>query len=527
MSAHGVATGTMGLDTAAPLPRPHPLLATPRRLLRMHSDGALAERFRAGDQDAFAVLYERHRASVLAVCIGVLGSRHDAEDAAQDAFASAAVALRASTPRDLRAWLARVARNAAIDVIRRRRAVTPADETLEGRASGGTEVRAEWDLVLAGLRELPESQRTALLMRELGGHSYLEIADLLETDEAAVRGLIARGRIGLRAHREATEMPCAAARAALAAEPDGRRRDRTVRRHLRTCSSCKAYGRGLRKDARDMRTLLPAPLAGLAGGGAIFGGFAAKTVLTGGVLTQVTAACAVSVCAVGGVALLDPGVLGHHRQNSAKPAAATARPRGKAGLVPEARAPAPIATARTSRIASVRAPTVTHPSSVASRSAVALGRATTRATKVISTASIVLGHELQLPRSQAPAPTTPPAATAGATPTATPTSPPQPVLATPTPWHGLPSTGSSPRWGASPTPSGGNNGSSTQGGSSGATTSTSTGGTGPSSGGAPSPTNAGGTNTGTGWAPGSTNAPSPSSPDHAGRRSTGSGLGFW
>jgi DNA-directed RNA polymerase specialized sigma24 family protein len=58
--------------------------------------------------------------------------------------------------------------------------------------------------VLAGLRELPESQRTALLMRELAGHSYLEIGALLELDESAVRGLISRGRIGLRAHREAT-----------------------------------------------------------------------------------------------------------------------------------------------------------------------------------------------------------------------------------------------------------------------------------------------------------------------------------
>jgi DNA-directed RNA polymerase specialized sigma24 family protein len=99
--------------------RLHPALPVPRRLLRLRSDAALVERFAAGDEDAFAVLYERHRATVLAVSMGVLGSRDDAEDAVQDSFAALASSLRAHPPRDLRAWLIRVARNAAIDVGRR------------------------------------------------------------------------------------------------------------------------------------------------------------------------------------------------------------------------------------------------------------------------------------------------------------------------------------------------------------------------------------------------------------------------
>ena len=242
MSAHGAASGTVGLDAVAPLPQV--LLATPRRVLRMRSDAALAERFRAGYEDAFGVLYERHRAGVLAVCIGVLGSRHDAEDAAQDSFTALAVALRTNPPRDLRAWLARVARNASIDVIRRRRATAPADETLEGQAPARSEVKVELESVFEGLRELPESQRTALLMRELAGHSYQEIADLLELDENAVRGLIARARIGLRAHREATEMPCAAAREALALEPDGRRHARATEGEPRLGGQQRGTGMG-------------------------------------------------------------------------------------------------------------------------------------------------------------------------------------------------------------------------------------------------------------------------------------------
>jgi DNA-directed RNA polymerase specialized sigma24 family protein len=69
----------------------------------------------APGRTAFAILYERRRASVLAVGIGALGSRDDAEDAAREAFAALAPALADQPPRELRAWLIRVTRNRAID----------------------------------------------------------------------------------------------------------------------------------------------------------------------------------------------------------------------------------------------------------------------------------------------------------------------------------------------------------------------------------------------------------------------------
>ncbi len=321
------------MDALAATPRSR--LAAPRRLLRLRSDAALAERFAEGDETAFAVLFERHRASVVAVCIGVLSSRHDAEDAAQETFAALAVALRSSPPRELRAWLTRVARNAAIDLARRRRT----RETVNNELSdiGGPDgvisshvVKDELESVIAGIRELPESQRTALLMRELAGHTYREIADLLETDEDSVRGLIARARIGLRQYREAAELPCATARAAIAAEPDGRRHDRTVRRHVRGCASCRAYRSALRDDARALRGLLPIQAGGAAGGSAVVG-LAAKGALLGTAATQVTAACAVSVCAVGGIALLAPALAAHrHPAPSAVVHRAAARHAGPA-----------------------------------------------------------------------------------------------------------------------------------------------------------------------------------------------------
>jgi len=140
---------------------------------------------------------------------------------------------------------------------------------------------------------------------ELAGHSYQEIATLLGSDEEAVRGLIARARTGLRAHREAAETPCATVPAALAAEPDGRRHDRTIRRHLRTCTACRAYRQALRSDTRALRGLAPMPASGMAGGGALFG-LVAKGALTGGAISQMGAACAVTVCSVGGIVLLYP-----------------------------------------------------------------------------------------------------------------------------------------------------------------------------------------------------------------------------
>ncbi|HWC86860.1 MAG TPA: sigma-70 family RNA polymerase sigma factor [Solirubrobacteraceae bacterium] len=486
----------------------------------MRSDAALVERFRAGDQEAFAVLYERHRAIVLAVALGVLGSRHDAEDAAQDTFASLAVALRTNVPRDLRPWLARVARNAAIDAVRRRRAVAAADEVPERPASASTEVKAELESVLAGLRELPETQRTALLMRELGGHSYQEIGDLLALDEAAVRGLIARGRMGLRAHREASEMPCAAAREVLATELDGRPRDRTVRRHLRSCASCRAYGHALRRDARSLRAFVPAPVGGLAGGGALLGGFAAKTVLTGGVLTQVTAACAVSVCAVGGIALLDPAWPAHPASPLRAAPAASPRAAGRSALA----APLP-ARARALTLGASAAPAaVTGGAAPASEAITGHRRTPSRGAKVASSPSLILIHPFQFPDGGRPAHLGPGASpAAGSTPTGAMPSPSPRYPGSPTPsWptaSGLapgpsdtsPTSGTSSTSGASPT-----SGTSSTSGTSPTWGSTPTSGTSPTS-------SSGGWSggTGTGSAGSSPTTRTPSSADQTGEVTLG------
>jgi len=205
------------------------------------------------------------------------------------------VALQTKPPAELRPWLIRVARNASIDTTRRRRhrLLTLDGELPDVPARSASAGQAELAVVLDGIRELPEGQRMALLMRELGGHSYNEIAEFLETDEEAVKGLIARARVGLRTYREATDLPCATARAAIASEPDGRRHDKTIRRHLRSCASCRSYRGALRDDAKALRAALPLPAGSVATGGISTGMLtAAKGTLIGYGLTQAATTCA-------------------------------------------------------------------------------------------------------------------------------------------------------------------------------------------------------------------------------------------
>jgi len=226
----------------------HEALVASGPLNRLRSDRRLVDRYRDGDEGAFGALYERYHARVEAICLGVLGSRHDAQDAAQETFASAAQQLRSERPPlELKAWLGRVARNAAIDVARRRRATSqlPDDAPApNAEPVGRLQRRADLDALVSALQTLPERQRSALVLRELGGLSYAEIGAALKSDEPVVRGLISRARMGLRHELEAGDLACARVREHLADEIDGRRRPTEIRRHLRGCSDCRSFGVG-------------------------------------------------------------------------------------------------------------------------------------------------------------------------------------------------------------------------------------------------------------------------------------------
>lgn len=229
---------------------------------RLRDDDALIARYRAGDESAFAAIYTRYYRLVFAICLSVLSSRDDAADAAQDAFTSVAKQLGESSPENLKAWLGRIARNAAIDLLRMRKQATTLDAIEEPSSDSDspervTERRAEMRDLVRGIRDLPEEQRSALLMHELAGESYSEIAKSLKLTPDGVQSLIKRARIDLRSQRVGENTSCTTIREELAADLDRRKLSKEQRAHLHHCAGCREFDRALQKDRRRLRALVP------------------------------------------------------------------------------------------------------------------------------------------------------------------------------------------------------------------------------------------------------------------------------
>lgn len=156
---------------------------------------------RGDGERSFELLYRSHRADVYHALLRELGNREDAEDVTQTAFLDAYRALaRGGRPERPRAWLLKIAENA-----RRRR--FRAQRRGPEQASLEYEPTAEQAEVTAGelrdaLERLSPNQRAALVLREVGGLSYAEIAGKLELSVPAVQMLLFRARRALRAELE-------------------------------------------------------------------------------------------------------------------------------------------------------------------------------------------------------------------------------------------------------------------------------------------------------------------------------------
>lgn len=168
----------------------------PTRILRggRPEGGAAAARVEA--------LYAEHRTTVLAVCRGLLRDHVEAEDAAQQTFLSAQRALaNGSVPRDPVAWLVTIARNECIARVRgRMRDPLPTADEPNGvgpDAHAAAVSREEVGHLRDALASLPAQQRDAILLRELRGLSYDEVAASLAVSTSAVESLLFRARRGL------------------------------------------------------------------------------------------------------------------------------------------------------------------------------------------------------------------------------------------------------------------------------------------------------------------------------------------
>ncbi|HEV2752550.1 MAG TPA: RNA polymerase sigma factor, partial [Solirubrobacteraceae bacterium] len=294
--------------------------------MRLRSDEQLLAAFRTGSESAFAAIHDRYRQRLFAYARQMLGgSRQDAEDVLQDVFLRAYATLRADGRAvTLRPWLYRVAHNRCVDQIRRPAPapVEIGEDTPWERPSASlhdplesAQRREELARLVADIRRLPEQQRSALLMREIDGMTYGELAAALEVSVAAVKSLLVRARTGLAEAGEAREAACGDIRADLADSHDrGVRVSGHARRHLRDCDGCTRFRVALRATSTGMGALLPGgpgPLAalaqsiGLAGAGSgaataagASGGMSAAW--SAGAVTKVTALVGAAVIAAGG-----------------------------------------------------------------------------------------------------------------------------------------------------------------------------------------------------------------------------------
>jgi RNA polymerase sigma-70 factor (ECF subfamily) len=170
-----------------------------------HEAGDLTQRAvtraKAGDSEGLHYLYVRYADDVLRYVAGFIRDHHEAEDITQNVFAKLMTAINKYEERAVPfdAWILRVARNAALDYLRAKRAIPTEEVRLTD--TGRTETAQDRGRALRqALEDLPEDQREVLVLRHIAGLSPVEIADTLQKSESSVHGLHHRGRRSLRAN---------------------------------------------------------------------------------------------------------------------------------------------------------------------------------------------------------------------------------------------------------------------------------------------------------------------------------------
>src|SRR4051794_16517274 len=266
----------------------------------------------------FERLYRKHAAEIYRYAYAVLRNQADAEDATQTTFLNAYRALeRGERPEKPQNWLIAIAHNVCRQRFRqqsRRPQEVEFSEGVDAAAPPGDGPSA--DDIRGALGQLTFNQRAALVMRELEGRSYEEIAQVLAVSVSAVETLLFRARRALREQLEGT-LSCSEAELALSKQLDGRLAladRRGLRAHLRSCPECARLARRLRAQRSAIRGILyplPASLAAWSGGGVAAGGSAAtgagSLAATVGVKAAALVAASALIAAAGyGIETLHP-----------------------------------------------------------------------------------------------------------------------------------------------------------------------------------------------------------------------------
>ena len=155
-------------------------------------------RAQAGSDEALHFLYVRYAPDVLRYVSRLVQDHHEAEDITQNVFMKLMGVIGSYEPRGVpfAAWILRVARNAALDYLRTRRAIPYEEVRIQDDECGRISHERGRDLRQA-LEGLPTEQRDVLVLRHIVGLSPVEIASILGKTESSVHGLHHRGRLSL------------------------------------------------------------------------------------------------------------------------------------------------------------------------------------------------------------------------------------------------------------------------------------------------------------------------------------------
>jgi RNA polymerase sigma factor (sigma-70 family) len=249
---------------ATTLEHPHLGVRGPTPLLRLQSDERLVALTRKGNQAAYEALVARYQSRLLAFCRHMLSSKEDAEDVLQEVFAAAFNALLADERAiNVRPWLYRIARNRSLNHLRRQQAIGVDSMDIHFADHGKTTVehvqgREAIRELLEDVKTLPETQRTALLLREIDALSYEQISEAMETTVPSVKSLLVRARVSLAEAAEARAMTCDQVREELGEVAEGLRRlSAPARRHVRTCDRCGAFRDHLKQTNKALAAIFP------------------------------------------------------------------------------------------------------------------------------------------------------------------------------------------------------------------------------------------------------------------------------
>src|ERR671914_857040 len=213
----------------------------------------------------FERIYRRHVGDVYRYALAVMRNQADAEDVTQTTFLNAyrAYVEKGNRPEKPQNWLIAIAHNVCRQRFRQsaRRPTEVsfeddiADSIVNDETPSGEDIRR-------ALGHIAFNQRAAIVMRELEGRSYAEIAEILDLSTSAVETLIFRARRALREQLEGS-LTCGEAELAISRQLDGRlpRVERgALRAHLRECKECERFGRSQRAQRTAIKALAVVPL---------------------------------------------------------------------------------------------------------------------------------------------------------------------------------------------------------------------------------------------------------------------------